>query len=136
MVQATESGKQQQSAMVQAAASGEQQQSPMEQVAAADGMHQQSTMEQVMLDLLKEMNTVVTSVEATIEDAVVRFGDEKQSILDASMNPNGFENQNVKQPLEDAIASVKLKKSWDTKRKNMQTARKRQMKSARRSEEI
>ena len=49
-------------------------------------------------------------------------GDVVQPMVDAVSG-----NRNVKQPLEDAVADVKIKNSWDTKRKNLQTARKRQI---------
>ena len=74
-----------------------------------------------MLGLLEEMNAAVTALETTMESVMITGG-VVQPMVDAVSG-----NRNVKQPLEDAVADVKIKNSWDTKRKNIQTARKRQI---------
>ena len=60
----------------------------MERVAADDNAEQQPTMEQVMLDLLREMDTAVTTLEAAME-AVMITGGVVQPLADAAANLYG-----------------------------------------------
>ena len=80
-----------------------------------------ATGQKTKMEIMHAVAIVMQAIEQPMEDAY----EMEQPVVDAMVD-EGFEN--VKQPIMDAVTTCKPRNSWDTKRKNKQRARKRQLK--------